>query len=66
MTDLLVRSSVVPGWPPLWIPVAIVRDNGRACVCYAPYDDPSVNLDPWVPPDHCTCDLPPYTNRRSP
>jgi hypothetical protein len=30
---------------PVWIPVVTFRNDGKACICYAPHDD------------MCTCDL---------
>ena len=36
---------------PLWIQVVVMRDDGRACICYAPHDE------------DCTCDLPPYAEQ---
>ena len=35
---------------PLWIPVVVVRDSGKACVCYHPWQDDT----------GCACVLPPF------
>jgi hypothetical protein len=39
--DLLVSHPL-----PVWVPVVVSRDDGRACICYAPHDE------------DCTCTLP--------
>lgn len=41
MTDLLVRDGF-----PLWIPIVVIRTDGKACICYADHND------------DCDCSLP--------
>jgi hypothetical protein len=26
-------------YKPLWIPVVVLREDGRPCICYAPHDE---------------------------
>ena len=33
---------------PLWIPIVVIRQSGKACICY----------HPWSDDDGCECDLP--------
>ena len=38
---------------PVWIPVVVVRDSGKACICY----------HPWRDDDGCACVLPPFPEK---